>query len=140
MVTSRKQHRDRCNTAHTVYCIDRSRSCRSDLRFTPVLTILEFFNLEKVLRCINQTVSNPNGAYSLTYVFCAPGAACKLRSEYHSVQLAKHCRVCSQVLKPNSHYFACNNVAKEFWDAINVNVAEDSAEVHPPSACIAIQK
>ena len=54
-------------------------------------------------------------------------------NEYHSVQLAKHCRVCSQVLKPNSH---CNNVAKEFWDSINVNVAEDSAEVHPPFVCI----
>ena len=39
-------------------------------------------------------------------------------------------------VKANSHYFACNNVAREFWDSINVNVGEDSAEVHPPSVYI----
>ena len=55
--------------------------------------------------------------------------------EYHLRQLQRHCRVCSHPFKDKAYRYRCAAQTEAFWEGIDIAIANDSADIHPPSLC-----
>ena len=57
-------------------------------------------------------------------------------TDFHQLELARHCRVCGKlVAKGGTYTHKCTNVGDTLERGLGVNVDNDIPSIHPPSVC-----